>query len=225
MSGTGHGRRYLSECVNVPAISFIHFSTLRLGATLLSAYTLAFQTHVYATFPPSFSQGFKALIASTFSLVNASCPPPWALPSEQIAQGSSPSRPDLPLWTVCDTLGLLDRYESLIASVCYEYIEAHVEETCMKKWDESMLTALREWMAERVVPWMVMPYARGARSGECFWQHWSSGEELTRLKRKKHVRCFRVSVQDSTITSARHSVIFGMSFVSPLIRPAAHHCP
>lgn len=38
-------------------------------------------------------------------------------------------------------------------------------ETCAKKWDESMLTPLREWMAEKIVPWMVMPYARGARSG------------------------------------------------------------
>ena len=84
-----------------------------------------------------------------------------------MAQGSAPARPDLPIWTACDTLGLLDRYESLIASVCYEYIEAHVMETCTKKWDESMLTVLREWMAEKVVPWMVMPYARGARNRQC----------------------------------------------------------
>ena len=107
----------------------------RLGSTLLSAYTLAFQTHVYSTFPPSFAHGFKALIASTFSLVNSSSPPPWALPPEP-APGAPPSRPDLPLWSACDTLGLLDRYESLIASVCYEYIETHVVEVCRKKWDE-----------------------------------------------------------------------------------------
>ncbi|KAM5531321.1 hypothetical protein V8D89_015036 [Ganoderma adspersum] len=138
-----------------------------LGSTLLSAYTLTFQTHIYATFPPTFSHGFKALIASTFTLASASYPPPWAAPSDpQAASSSSPQRPDLPLWTACDTLGLLDRYESLVASVCYEYIEEHVMETCAKKWDESMLTPLREWMAEKVVPWMVMPYARGARSAE-----------------------------------------------------------
>lgn len=137
----------------------------RLGATLLSAYTLTFQTHVYSTFPPSFSHGFKALIASTFSLVNTSSPPPWCLPAEQLPSSPIPSRPDLPLWTACEALGLLDRYESLIATVCYEYIEAHVAETCAQKWDEALLTTLREWMAENVVPWMVMPYARNARTG------------------------------------------------------------
>ncbi|TBU44447.1 hypothetical protein BD309DRAFT_958345 [Dichomitus squalens] len=138
-----------------------------LGTTLLSAYTLAFQTYIYSSFPPSFSRGFKDLIASTFDLVNASCPPPWALPSEpQASTSAAPPRPDLPLWTACETLGLLDRYESLIASVCYEYIEAHVLNTCAKKWDDSMLVCLREWMAEKVVPWMVMPYARGARNAE-----------------------------------------------------------
>ncbi|KAI0699322.1 hypothetical protein C8T65DRAFT_719807 [Cerioporus squamosus] len=138
-----------------------------LGSILLSAYTLAFQTHLYSSFPPSFSRGFKQLMASTFSLVNASCPPPWALPPEpQPSTSTAPSRPDLPLWSACEALGLLDRYESLIASVCYEYIEAHVMETCAKKWNESMLAYLREWMAEKVVPWMVMPYARGARSAE-----------------------------------------------------------
>ncbi|RPD62311.1 hypothetical protein L226DRAFT_532671 [Lentinus tigrinus ALCF2SS1-7] len=138
-----------------------------LGSILLSAYTLAFQTHIYSTFPPSFSRGFKQLIASTFSLVNASCPPPWALPADpQPSTSAAPARPDLPLWSACEALGLLDRYESLIASVCYEYIEAHVMETCAKKWEESMLTYLREWMAEKVVPWMVMPYARGARTAE-----------------------------------------------------------
>lgn len=137
----------------------------RLGPTLLGAYTLAFQTHIYSTFPPSFSYGFKALIASTFSLVNASCPPPWPLPPELQPQSSTPARPDLPLWTACEALGLLDRYESLIASVCYEHIETHVNETCAKKWDEAMLGRLRDWMAEKIVPWMVMPYARGARSG------------------------------------------------------------
>ncbi len=77
-----------------------------------------------------------------------------------------PARQDVFLWSACETLGLLDRYESLIASVCYEYIEAHVMETCAKRWQESTLTYLREWMTDRVVPWMVMPYARGARSGE-----------------------------------------------------------
>ena len=98
--------------------------------------------------------------------VNASRPPPWAIPHEAQLQSSPPARPDLHLWAACEALGLLDRYESLIASVCYEYIEEHVNGTCAKKWEDSMLGPLREWMAEKVVPWMVMPYARGARNGQ-----------------------------------------------------------
>ncbi|KAH9891559.1 ubiquitin-protein ligase [Cubamyces lactineus] len=136
-----------------------------LGPTILSAYTLAFQTHIFSIFPPSFSRGFKELIASTFDLVNASCPPPWAIPRDLPPTEQQP-RPDYMLWTACETLGLLDRYESLISSVCYEHIEAHVYETCAKKWDEPMLPKLREWMTEKIVPWMIMPYARGARNAE-----------------------------------------------------------
>ncbi|TFK89728.1 ubiquitin-protein ligase [Polyporus arcularius HHB13444] len=137
-----------------------------LGSILLSAYTLAFQTHLYSSFPPSFSRGFKQLIASSFSFVNAPCPP-WALPPEpHPSLPPGPARQDVFLWSACESLGLLDRYESLIASVCYEYIEAHVMETCAKRWHESMLTCLRGWMTDRVVPWMVMPYARGARSAD-----------------------------------------------------------
>ena len=63
-------------------------------------------------------------------------------------------------------LGLLDRYESLISSVCYERIETHVLESCAGKWEEPMLVQLRNWMADKIVPWMVMPYARNARNGQ-----------------------------------------------------------
>ncbi|KAI0632358.1 hypothetical protein C8Q77DRAFT_1125177 [Trametes polyzona] len=136
-----------------------------LGATILSAYTLAFQTHIFSIFPPSFSRGFKELIASTFALVNASTPPPWAI-SPDLSSTEPPPRPDYMLWTACETLGLLERYESLISSVCYEHIEAHIYETCAKKWDEPVLPQLRDWMAEKIIPWMIMPYARGARSAE-----------------------------------------------------------
>lgn len=73
----------------------------------------------------------------------------------------------MPLWNAFDQLGLLDRYESLISSVCYEHIETHIQESCSGKWGEPMLARLREWMAEKVVPWMIMPYARGARSSTC----------------------------------------------------------
>jgi len=74
---------------------------------------------------------------------------------------------DSKLWPSFELLGLADRYEALIASVCYEHIEAHVLETCAGKWDEPMLNRLREWMANKVVPWMLLPYARGAKTGAC----------------------------------------------------------
>lgn len=76
-----------------------------------------------------------------------------------------PARVDSPLWSAFDKLGLLDKYESLVSSVCYEYIESYILETCAKRWDEPMLTVIREWMADNIVPWMIMPYARGARNG------------------------------------------------------------
>jgi anaphase-promoting complex subunit 2 len=69
------------------------------------------------------------------------------------------------LWASFEELGLIERYESLIASVGYEHIEAHVLNTCKGKWDEPMLGQLREWMTNKMVPWMILPYARGATSG------------------------------------------------------------
>ncbi|KAI8971172.1 ubiquitin-protein ligase [Trametes punicea] len=136
-----------------------------LGPTILSAYTLTFQTHLFSIFPPSFLRGFKQLIASTIVLASASNPPPWAIPQD-MPTTEQPPRPDYMLWMACETLGLLERYESLISSVCYEHIEAHVYGTCAKKWDESVLPKLRDWMTDKIVPWLVMPYARGARSAE-----------------------------------------------------------
>ncbi|OBZ71191.1 Anaphase-promoting complex subunit 2 [Grifola frondosa] len=135
-----------------------------LGYTVISAYKLAFQTHVFSVLPPSFSSGFKDLIASTFTLSYSTSPPSWTMGPSSSEVKTPPVRPDIPLWTAYDTLGLLDRYESLISSVCYEHIEAHVLETCTGKWGEPMLAPLREWMADKVVPWMIMPYARGART-------------------------------------------------------------
>ncbi|KZT73754.1 hypothetical protein DAEQUDRAFT_754204 [Daedalea quercina L-15889] len=138
-----------------------------LGHTILSAYTLTFQTHVYSILPPSFSRGFKKLVNATFDLAQSPVPPPWLPPTPPALQSPvPPPRPDLPLWSAFEQLGLLDRYESLISSVCYEHIEAHILETCSKRWGERMLQPLREWMTNRIVPWMVMPYARGARSAE-----------------------------------------------------------
>ncbi|KAK1228790.1 hypothetical protein PQX77_008171 [Marasmius sp. AFHP31] len=122
-----------------------------LGPTITSAYTLAFQTRVFSALNSSFVQGFKTLCASTLP------------PSDPTAQAPAP---DLALWEAFETLGLLDRYESIIASVGYEHIEAHVLANCTGQWAEPMLEGLRTWMSDKIVPWMLLMYARGATSTE-----------------------------------------------------------
>lgn len=61
-------------------------------------------------------------------------------------------------------MGMLERFESLISSVCYEAIEKRVWDKCAKSWEEPELANLREWMTDCIVPWMLLPYARGARN-------------------------------------------------------------
>lgn len=132
----------------------------RLGATISSAYTLTFQTQLFSILPPSFSRGFKALVASTIP------------PSESDSDSSTtPSPPSPHIWAAFETLGLLDRYESIVASVGYEHIEAHVLATCTGQWEKPMLEGLRAWMSDKIVAWMLAPYARGASNGEsvCYY--------------------------------------------------------
>jgi anaphase-promoting complex subunit 2 len=148
-----------------------------MGATIMAAFTCTFQTHIYSVLPPIFSQGFKSLIAFTFTL--SSTPPrPSPLSSPSSSTASSPpdwllrlfppppdaSRSDHSLWATFEALGLVERYESLILSVCYEHIENYVVETCKGVWDRHVLIEMREWMAREVVPWLIMPYAREART-------------------------------------------------------------
>ena len=44
-------------------------------------------------------------------------------------------------------------------------MEDHALKTCMGEWAKLMLENLRVWMSEKVVPWMLYVYARGATSG------------------------------------------------------------
>ncbi|KAF9255181.1 ubiquitin-protein ligase [Marasmius fiardii PR-910] len=122
-----------------------------LGPTISSAYTLTFQTRIFSSLNSSFVQGFKTLCASTLppSDPNAKAPPPNSA-----------------LWEAFETLGLLDRYESIIASVGYEHIEAYVLANCAGKWVEPMVEGLRTWMSDKIVPWMLLMYARGATNTE-----------------------------------------------------------
>ena len=155
--GTLHGLPVASKCAQLPAscpLPSYDTSPSRLGHTISSAYIVTFQTHVFSVLPATFAAGFKRLLAATLELSTEGVTP-------EIPASVQDSR----LWPSFELLGLADRYESLIASVCYEHIEKHVVETCAGKWDEPMLSPLREWMAEKVVPWMLLPYARGAKTG------------------------------------------------------------
>ena len=97
---------------------------------------------LYSTLPPTFPNAFKQLCRSTID-------------TEQAGD----------LFGAFDSIGLLDRYENLVASVCYEQIEERVAETCVGIWNEQMLSGLRDWMADNIVPWLILIYAREAKSG------------------------------------------------------------
>ena len=68
-----------------------------------------------------------------------------------------------------EKLGLIDRYESIITSVGYGYIEEHVLKTCTGKWAKPILEDLRVCMSEKAVPWMLHVYARGASNRTCYF--------------------------------------------------------
>jgi anaphase-promoting complex subunit 2 len=66
-------------------------------------------------------------------------------------------------------VGLIDHYESIIANVGYEYIEDRVLKTCTGEWAKPILEDLRVWKSEKVVPWMLHVYARGASNRTCYF--------------------------------------------------------
>lgn len=136
----------------------------RLGPTVVVAFTVAFQGHVFSILPSSFAQGFKSLVAITLNSEYDTKPPIWMdklFPPEPVLY-----RWDRPLWVAFEMLGLNERYESLISSVCFEHIEAHIKENCSKVWDQPSLADVREWMSDSVVPWLIAPYSRGAKTRE-----------------------------------------------------------
>ncbi|TFK26875.1 ubiquitin-protein ligase [Coprinopsis marcescibilis] len=127
-----------------------------LGPGVAADYTLAFQTRLFSALPPSFTCGFKSLCA-------------WCLSPEEFPPSDSLSAltPNMGVvWRDFEALGLIDRYESVIASVGYERIEKQVVEVCEGNWAKPMMEELRNWMTAKVVPWMLQIYARGASSTE-----------------------------------------------------------
>ncbi|KAI0801938.1 hypothetical protein BC629DRAFT_1284384 [Irpex lacteus] len=136
-----------------------------LGPTVVNAFTNTFQTHVFSVLPRSFSQGFKSLVSATLNPEYASEPPAW-MKTLFPQTGSPPERWDKPLWQAFEQLGMTERYESLIASVCYEHVEAHIMDTYSKVWDKECLTEARDWMSKHILPWLFMPYAPNAKTVE-----------------------------------------------------------
>ncbi|KAM6489967.1 Cullin homology [Amanita muscaria] len=124
-----------------------------LGNTCLSTYTLNFQTNLFSILPSSFPPAFKALCASTLP-----SPDPDAKLDDIISSES--------FWTAAEMLGLMDRYDSLVASVGYEHIEGHVLSTCAGQWEKPVLGDLKNWMADKMIPWMLVTYARNAQTTE-----------------------------------------------------------
>jgi len=131
----------------------------RLGPTMYSAFALSFQTHLFSIVPPHFARGFKVLVAS----ILAAFPSPYVIGSTELLPDAGV--PNAPLWQAFDKLGLIDRYETIIATVGYEFIEQHVLETYAGEWSRPILSELHNWMAEKFVPWMVLVYARNASNG------------------------------------------------------------
>ena len=96
-----------------------------LGHTVLSAYTAQFQRNLFSSLPPTFAAAFKCLVQATLRKDD-----------ENLASFIPHHKP---LWDTFEILGLVDRYESVIAAVAYEFIEAHVLESCKGDWAEPKL--------------------------------------------------------------------------------------
>ena len=143
--GVKLGHLFLSRSINSYYSRLFSICSSRLGSLLLTTFNTEFQTHLFAALPPTFPGAFKRLCESTID-----------------------AEKDPQLWYAFDILGLLDRYENHVASVCYERIEARTQETCVGRWREQVLPGMREWMRDTIVPWMTLPYARGARTRESF---------------------------------------------------------
>ena len=158
-----------------------------LGNTCLSAYTLKFQTNLFSILPPTFPPTFKSLCASTL---------PSSDPDAKINIASSEQ-----FWNAAEMLGLMDRYDSIIASVGYEHIEAHVLSTCAGQWAKPVLADLKNWMADKMIPWMLVTYARHAQTSSYF-VHLFSFNTYGRFfsQRKKYGICYKGLALASSFT-------------------------
>lgn len=122
-------------------IALLKITSSRFGSLLNKTFIKEFHTNLFSSLPPSFAGAFKKLCESTVG-----------------------AEPEPTLWMSFELLGLLERYENLVASVCYEQIEARVQALCPGNWSEQMLPVLRTWMSNEILQWMILPYARDAKT-------------------------------------------------------------
>lgn len=126
----------------ITSLNLNHFSR---SATLLKSYRITFQSILSSVITSTFRDAFARLLSESMG---------WT------------AEVNAPLFQSLDTLGLLDRYESLLSGVVYHQIERRVSETCPKEWEQPQLASLRGWLRETVVPWLAGPYARGSKTGK-----------------------------------------------------------
>ncbi|KAF6754942.1 hypothetical protein DFP72DRAFT_1068086 [Ephemerocybe angulata] len=145
-----------TECASPDSPSQTHTDVIppSLSSFFSGTYTLSFQTRLFAALPPSFARGFKAL--ASWCLAPEDYPP-------MVSASGAPIKIDA-VWTEFEKLGLIERYESVISSVAYEHIERRIEETCPNNWAAPMLPEIREWMTQKVVPWMLKIFTHGVTS-------------------------------------------------------------
>ncbi|KZW04109.1 hypothetical protein EXIGLDRAFT_716114 [Exidia glandulosa HHB12029] len=114
---------------------------VELGGAFDGIFYTTFKSNLHIALPPSFPEAFVYLVQSTIGDLS-----------------------DTDLFKELHMLGMLDRYEALVASVVCEQIERQIETLCPGKWDEPRLPELRHWLGDKVVAWLMEQYSRAGTS-------------------------------------------------------------
>ena len=141
------------ECVPTLPYTFQVNLLRRLGTLLQSTFKKEFKQCLFAALPPSFPVSLKQLCNETISGTSV---------DRSIWHGV-----ERHVWEDLEVIGLIERYENLISSVCYERIEEKAKEKCTGVWDERCLFKVRVWTQGKLVNWMIKLYAREAKSRQC----------------------------------------------------------
>jgi len=178
-------------------------TTQRLGRSFLKGYYSKFRNRLFSCLPADFASGFKQVCTELLE------------PADEMDEDGEPvannrsnfelTPEQATLWQNLSALGLIERFESTVAAVGYEYIERYILDKCKGEWERPMLNELRNWMTGRVVPWMLHIYAREATTGTTLCPPFE--RSLTELQRSRLSICCKGSARDSISTSTRPCVI------------------